>query len=359
MIRILQVVNIMDRAGIENMLMNYYRVIDRSKVQFDFLTHRPVEGAYDKEIFELGGQVYHAPRLYPQNYPAYFRFMKQFFLKHSEYNIVHSHIESMSYLPLLCAKKAGVPIRIVHSHNISIDLNYKYPLKQLFKQLIPLVATDYAACSRSAGEYLFPRRKFTVIPNAINIEKFVFNEETRKSMRRKLGIEGKYVIGHVGRFTRQKNHEFLIDTFSQVIKKRDDAFLLLIGAGEYKEKFEWQIKKYSLDNKVLILSNRDDIENLYQVMDIFVLPSLYEGLGMAAVEAQVSGLKCLISDKVPEEALISPDTLRLPLRIDNWVENISEYREKGARHPVYSEYYDVQKASDRLVQYYSLLNEKI
>ena len=107
------------------------------------------------------------------------------------------------------------------------------------------------------------------------------------------------------------------------------------------------------------LSNRDDIENLYQVMDIFVLPSLYEGLGMAAVEAQVSGLKCLISDKVPEEALISPDTLRLPLRIDNWVENISEYREKGARHPVYSEYYDVQKASDRLVQYYSLLNEKI
>ena len=134
MIRVLQCVNDMHRAGLETMLMNYYRNIDRTKIQFDFLTHRPDKSDYDDEILSLGGKVYYAPRLYPQNYPAYFKYMKKFFAEHPEYQIVHSHIDSMSYLPLLAAKKAGVPIRIAHSHNTSIDKDFKYILKQYFRK---------------------------------------------------------------------------------------------------------------------------------------------------------------------------------------------------------------------------------
>ena len=146
MIRILQCVNNMHRAGLETMLMNYYRNIDRDQIQFDFLTHRPERGDYDDEIEQLGGRVYYAPRLYPQNYPAYFAYMKRFFAEHPEYRIVHSHIDSMSYLPLLAAKKAGIPIRIAHSHNTSLDRDFKYLLKQYFRKRIPSVANVHLTC---------------------------------------------------------------------------------------------------------------------------------------------------------------------------------------------------------------------
>ena len=155
MIRILQVVNDMHRAGLETMLMNYYRNIDRERVQFDFLTHRPEKSDYDDEIVSLGGKVYYAPRLYPQNYPAYFKYMKQFWAEHPEYKIVHSHIDSMSYLPLLTAKKAGVPVRIAHSHNTSIDKDFKYILKQLFRYGINSVANYHLACGSEAGRFLY------------------------------------------------------------------------------------------------------------------------------------------------------------------------------------------------------------
>ena len=145
MIRVLQCVNNMHRAGLETMLMNYYRHIDRNKIQFDFLTHRPDRSDYDDEIEELGGRVYYAPRLFPQNYPAYFRYMKGFFSEHPEYCIIHSHIDAMSYLPLMTAKKAGVPVRIAHSHNTSIDKDFKYLMKEAFRWQLPYVATDYLA----------------------------------------------------------------------------------------------------------------------------------------------------------------------------------------------------------------------
>ena len=171
-IRILQVVTHMNRGGLETMLMNYYRNIDRSKVQFDFLTHRPNKGAYDDEIEKLGGIIYHAPRLYPQNYLSYFRWMHEFFNNHHEYTIVHSHIDSMSYVPLLAAKRAGVPVRIAHSHNTKTQLDFKYPLKQYFRLRINEVCNYRFACGQQAGKYLFGDHVFTVVPNAIDGRKF-------------------------------------------------------------------------------------------------------------------------------------------------------------------------------------------
>ena len=192
MIRVLQCVNDMHRAGLETMLMNYYRNIDRTKIQFDFLTHRPDKSDYDDEILSLGGKVYYAPRLYPQNYPAYFKYMKKFFAEHPEYQIVHSHIDSMSYLPLLAAKKAGVPIRIAHSHNTQ---NANSILGKIYKRYlqnkINKNANRYFACGQDAAKWLFRKKanNAVIIPNGIDLNKFKFDEKARNNIRNELKIE--------------------------------------------------------------------------------------------------------------------------------------------------------------------------
>ena len=226
MIRVLQCVNDMHRAGLETMLMNYYRNIDRTKIQFDFLTHRPHKSDYDDEIISMGGKVYYAPRLYPQNYQKYFKWMEQFFKDHPEYQIVHSHIDAMSYLPLKAAKKAGVPVRIAHSHNTSIDKDFKYILKQYFRSRITSVATDFCTCGEEAGKFLFGNVECTLIPNAIDISRFLYDPILRKKKRKELGIQDEYVIGHVGRLSYQKNHKLLIQIFYEYLKKHEDTIHL-------------------------------------------------------------------------------------------------------------------------------------
>lgn len=199
MIRILQAVNIMDRAGLETMLMNYYRNIDRTKLQFDFLTHRVERGAYEDEIIELGGKVFHAPRLYPQNYVKYFRYMKAFFEIHPEYKIIHSHVDAMSAFPLYAAKKKNIPVRIAHSHTSKLERNMKYPIKFAAKLAIPYFANQYYSCGELAGKFLFGDRKIQIVHNAIELEKYRYNEQARKKQRRKLGLDDAFVVGHVGR----------------------------------------------------------------------------------------------------------------------------------------------------------------
>lgn len=296
MIRILQCVNDMHRAGLETMLMNYYRNIDREKIQFDFLTHRPQRSDYDDEIESLGGKIYYAPRLYPQNYPKYFKWMKQFFSEHPEYKIIHSHIDAMSYLPLKAAKKANIPVRIAHSHNTAIDRDFKYLLKTYFRFKLPKVANYYCACGKEAGEFLFPGKEYMYVPNAIEIDRFLFNENVRMKKRRELGIKDEIVIGHIGRMSYQKNHKYLIDVFAEILKKRNDSILLLIGVGEKLDDIKKYVEKLGLSEQVRFLGNRADVDELYQAMDVFVMPSLFEGLPVVGVEAQFSGLSCIFSD---------------------------------------------------------------
>lgn len=336
MIRILQCVNNMHRAGLETMLMNYYRNIDRDEIQFDFLTHRPERSDYDDEIESLGGKMYYAPRLYPQNYVAYFRYMKQFFRDHPEYKIVHSHIGSMSFLPLLAAKKANIPIRIAHSHNTSIERDFKYALKQVFRLGIPYVANQYYACGEEAGRFLFGKRKFVFIPNSIDSSNFVYNEQIRKMKRKELGITDEYVVGHVGRFSYQKNHKMLINIFERVLEKNQDSFLLLVGVGEKEQEIRSQVKNTGIEEKVKFLGNRSDVNELYQAMDVFVMPSYFEGLPVVGVEAQFAGLPCIFSDKVPNEVKLTDavDFISLKETPKKWAEMVckcSVYdRNKGA-----------------------------
>lgn len=358
MMRILQVVNDMHRAGLETMLMNYYRHIDRSKIQFDFLTHRPEKSDYDDEILSMGGKMYYAPRLYPQNYPAYFKYMKKFFAEHPEYKIVHSHIDSMSYLPLLAAKKAGVPIRIAHSHNTSIDKDFKYILKQYYRLRITSVANHYCACGKEAGKFLFKGKEATIIPNAIEVDRFLFDKEMRKMKRKELGLNDEFVLGHVGRLSYQKNHKFLIEVFSEVHKKDANTILLLIGVGEKEQEIKEQVHTLGLDKAVKFLGNRSDVNELYQAMDVFVMPSFFEGIPVTGIEAQFSGLTCVFSDKVPMEVGFSEQCRFLSLQSSReiWKDEILENKGKREREERTDYYensnYNILKAKDILRDYY-------
>lgn len=326
MIRVLQCVNNMHRAGLETMLMNYYRNIDRTQVQFDFLTHRPDRSDYDEEIESLGGRVYYAPRLYPQNYPAYFAYMKQFFREHPEYKIMHSHIDTMSYLPLLAGKKAGVPIRIAHSHSTAIDLDFKYPLKCYFKTQIPSVTTHYYACGDEAGEFMFGKQNFEVISNAIDVERFCFDPEMREKKRNELKLKKRFVVGHIGRFTQQKNQIFLLEVFACLIKKVPEACLVLIGNGKDMVLAQEKAKQLGIADSVLFLGNIPNVNEWYQVFDVFVLPSIWEGLPVVGVEAQAADLPCIFSSAITRKIDISEKSRFIDLKAspEVWVDAIMQ-----------------------------------
>lgn len=354
----------MHRAGLETMLMNYYRNIDRTKMQFDFLTHRPDKSDYDDEIISLGGKVYYAPRLYPQNYPKYFKCMKNFFAEHPEYKIIHSHIDTMSYLPLKAAKRAGVPVRIAHSHNTSIDKDFKYPLKMYFRSRINGVVTDRLACGREAGEFLFKNNSFKVIPNAVDADRFFYDAHLRKKKRRELGVEDNFVVGHVGRLSYQKNHKFLIQIFDALIKKEPAAKLMLVGVGEKEQEIREQVKSLRLDDSVMFLGSRIDVNELYQVMDVFVLPSLFEGIPMVGVEAQFADLPCLFSDKTPDEVKFNVRTkfIGLDKSSESWANEILATRSglprSYDREDIANSRYDIKCAHIILEEYYKELYNK-
>lgn len=352
----------MDRAGLETMLMNYYRNIDRNQIQFDFLTHRPTAGEYDEEIRQLGGHIYHAPRLYPQNYPAYFKWMRNFFAEHPEYKIVHSHIDAMSYLPLLAAKKANIPVRIAHSHNTAIDKDFKYLLKQFFRSRINAVTTHRLACGQRAGEFLFHGAEFAVLPNAVDASNLYFNGDIRKKKRDELGIGDCFLVGHVGRFSQQKNHRFLIDIFKKILAQRESAVLLLIGSGENENEIRDYVSSLGLTEKVLFLGSRSDVAQLYQAMDVFILPSLFEGIPLVGIEAQFADLPCFFSDTVPKEVMFSDKVqfLSLSQSAQQWAENIvavdqtrNSYRDCISNSP-----YDIKKAYKKLMDLYFRLSDE-
>lgn len=328
MIKILQVVTHMNRGGLESMLMNYYRHIDRDAVQFDFLTHRPYDGDFGEEIKALGGTVYHLPPLNPFS-PSYRRALRGFFKSHPEYRIIHVHQDCMSGVVLKEAKRAGIPVRIAHSHNSSQDKNLKYPLKLVFRRSIPEYATDLFACGEEAGKWMFRGAPFTVLNNAIDAPAFSFDPETRAAMRKSFGFsESQPVIGHVGRFSNQKNHEFLIDCFDALRKMEPDARLLLVGddKSDLGVRIHEKVCTLGVEKSVVFTGLRSDVADLMQAMDVFVFPSRYEGLPVTLIEAQAAGLSCLISDKVPIECKKTDLVRQLPLTESPafWADAISE-----------------------------------
>ncbi len=321
MLRVLHSVSNMARAGIETMLMNYYREIDRSRIQFDFLANKPAPGEYDEEIRSMGGRVFVSPGLNPLHYPRYKRFVAELLRGDPDIGIVHAHNEAMGYYALQSAKDAGVPVRIAHAHNTQIIRDYKYPLKLVCKRLLPGAATDYWSCGRDAGIYYYGEKRWNasgfILRNAIDTSKFAFRQEDRERMRRLHGLEKCFVIGHVGRFNVQKNHSRLLDIFALIAKTVPDARLALIGTGELEPSVKEKARTMDLLDKTLFLGQMADVSEWYQAMDCFVLPSLFEGLPVVGIEAQAAGLPCVFSDRVTDEVLLSPAARRISLQADN------------------------------------------
>lgn len=300
-IRVLQVVTYMGRGGLETMLMNYYRKIDREKILFDFLVHRDFEADYDEEIRQLGGRIYRMNRLNPVS-RDYLNQLNTFFKDHPEYRIVHSHLDCMAGIPLKYAKKNGVPVRIAHAHNSNQTKDKKYLLKLLYKRIIPKYATDFYACSEAAGKWMFGSREFLILNNAIDSQKYSYNPEKARRVRDALKIsKNMLVVGHVGRFHPPKNHEMIVKIFSEVLKRVSDAKLLLVGDGYLQHTVRDQVAALGIQDHVIFTGVRSDVCDLMQAMDIFLFPSLYEGLPVSIIEAQAAGLPCIISDKVPLE----------------------------------------------------------
>jgi glycosyltransferase EpsD len=361
-IRILHVVTKMDRGGLETMLMNYYRNIDRSKIQFDFLVHRKEKGAYDEEIKSLGGKIFKLSPISLKNFLRYRKELKLFFLNNKEYKIVHSHLDSLSALPLLAAKKANVPVRIAHSHTSSFDRDLKLPLRASLKKLIRFNATAFYCCSPLAAKFMFGKNfyDYKVINNAIEIDKFRYNSRKRKKVRNNLNIsDNTFVLGHVGRFNYPKNHIFLLELFKSVYEENNSSILLLVGTGDLENEVRSHVKRLGLVNNVKFLGSRTDISDLMQAMDYFVMPSLYEGLGMAIIEAQFSGLPILASAGViPLEVKVSNKVKFLELKLGpkNWSKYLktkSEMNQNRGDLDINRQYeYDISKQSPILAQLY-------
>ena len=320
-IRILHILTSLDRGGIETMLMNYYRAIDTNIIQFDFLLHREGEFAYSKEVIERGGIIYSLPHFNPLNI-NYLNSLDKFFSEHTEYKIVHSHLNCLSAIPLRYAKKHGIPVRIAHSHIIIYANSLKDIAKKILKPLIPFYANYLFACSNQAGKWMFPKHNFYVIKNAIDASKFSYDKLKRNSIRKEMGIENNYSIGHVGRLTSQKNQIFLIELMKILTNDLPEAKLILVGDGEQEGVIKSKIKEYDIEDNIILLNSRNDIADILQGFDIFVFPSLYEGLGIVAIEAQASGLTTLCSEYVPEEVKVTELAKFLPLDKEIWKSEI-------------------------------------
>lgn len=305
MLNVLHYVAVMDRGGQETFIMNLFRKIDRSKVQFDFLCGEDRAGAYDKEIKLLGGNIFHiknrtapSPLNHFQEVWSLARFLRTSKTKYDVFHI-HTHHAFSAFLSVLGAKLGGIETIVVHSHNTSAQYHLK--AHEFFKKLLRCFTIKRLACSEAAGKWLHGNKDFQVIHNGVDLDVFKFDPSKREEVRRELNWEDKQIIGHIGRFNGQKNHAFLIDIFEALHAIAPDTQLVLVGKGELEEDVRKRVSEKKLEDSVSFLGVREDVQRLYQGMDLFLFPSLFEGLSVVLVEAQTSGLPCLISDTITTE----------------------------------------------------------
>lgn len=309
--RVLHVIGAMDRGGAETLIMNVYRNIDRSILQFDFLVHEARECDFDPEIRALGGSIFSIDRLNGINTVSYIKQCRDFFRTHHNYCAVHVHIGSSACFVIKEAKKYGL-FCIAHSHNTNPSLSLPEIGFRLFSYPTRYIADYYLACSREAGVDRFGRAvvtsdRFSVLNNGIDVKHYKFSSKTRSSMRRNLGIAPEQkAICHIGRFSDEKNHEFLLKAFAKCGGGEFDGRLFLIGRGPLRNDMEQLAAELNIHDKVVFLGVRSDIPDLLMAMDLFVFPSKWEGLGIAAIEAQASGLPCILSPALPDMAVCSP-----------------------------------------------------
>lgn len=368
-IRVLQITATMNMGGIENFLMNLYRNINREKIQFDFVVNdNGKEEIFEKEIKALGGRVYKIPAVIKKGHFSYIRALKKIY-KTENYKIIHSHYNAMTGFILREAKKCGIKNRIAHSH-IAPDKNFKYKgllglYKKYSKSLINKSSTLRVACSKEAGEWLYGKEKFLIINNSIITRNYIFNKELRKLKREELNIkEEEIIVGHIGRFYLQKNHEFIIDIFNELIKLNSNYKLILVGEGELKKEIEEKVKNMNIEERVLFLGIRRDVNELLQAFDLFLFPSLYEGLPVTMVEVQASGLRSFISDTISKEVDLECNLVKwlsLNQSAKEWADYIDKnkiYKRESTVDKIKQVGYDIEESAKKIEKLYLSFNKE-
>lgn len=360
--KVLHYVTAMNRAGQETFIMNVFRNIDRQKVMFDFLVTSDEVGDYDKEIKALGGNIHHIKL---NRFKGKYKQIDNFFLLKNklkefsgEYKVFHIHTQHAmdAFLSALAAKKAGIKKVVVHSHNANTI--YSKKLHNIFKKGLHFLNIERFACGEEAGKWMFGKDMYHIINNGIDVDEFKFDPISREKIRNQNGWSNDFIIGHIGRFNKQKNHEFIIEIFKQFSLKRPNSKLVLIGVGELEDDIKQLVKFEKLEKKVCFLGMRDDVNKLYSSMDTFILPSLFEGLPVVLVEAQAASLPVIMSDSITDEIKLSDEVKELPLTdINEWVNTLVSINDgKSEREDkkllMRKSGYDIEGVAKKLQKFY-------
>ncbi|MBQ3150420.1 MAG: glycosyltransferase family 1 protein [Clostridia bacterium] len=364
MIKILQVVSSLNiNAGMMSVMMNYYRHMDRSRIQFDFLYFAEMEASHKQEILSLGGRVFFLgnasfSKEYKQN-------LKRFFDEHKgEYTAVHCHPIWAAALVGGVAKKSGVKHVLSHSHSTKFS---EKPISAIRNRLMmPIIrnnSTELVACSNDAAKLFGNNKKVFVLHNAISVDRFLYSDEKRNAVRQELSIDkDTFLIGHVGRFSPEKNHAFMLRVFSDILKRVPDAKLLLVGDGTLRPQTEAMAKELSIENNVVFTGKRHDIPDVLSAMDVFWLPSLFEGVPLSVIEAQASGLPCVLSDTITREVEFGDCSYVSLADTSQWIntfekisKTVTDRLQNGRK--LLGGNYDIESETANLFEYYMNFSE--
>lgn len=361
MLTVMHCVTKMDRAGAETFLMNLFCKIDRNELKFNFLCFDASEGAYDEEIRELGGELY---KMKPEVLQGRFKQIKKYaelykMLREHPCDVFHIHTDHAmdAFFNAFVAKLCKIKIVAVHSHN-AYNAHHVF-VHRIFKQLLKFLRICRFACSDKAGKWLFGSEEFSVLCNGVDLDNYYYQDSVRKEVRKELSMEGKKVIGHVGRFNMQKNHVFLLEIFEKMYKIDSATHLILVGKGELEEEIRNAVRQKGLTDAVTFLGIRNDLHRIYQAMDLFLFPSLFEGLPVVLIEAQATDLPCVVSSNITREVFLTSKSAVLSLEhsADEWANetlkmlNTAEER-KDNRMLIRNAGYDISYLAHMLPQYY-------
>ena len=366
MIKALHFVTVMDRAGQETFIMNVYRSADRTKYKFVFLCDTNRKGDYDDEIIELGGEIYHLTERINNHgikrYREEISLLKNWLLNNKDkYDCVHLHTHHALdvWAHLEACRQAKVKNVFIHSHNTSGKNVHLHKIARAINNTF--YSFNKLACSEAAGDWLFGKRErknVTVIYNGIDVNEFKYSESNREKIRNEFNLGYKTVLGHVGRFSEQKNHTFLLDVFSKYHKTNPDSVLMLVGKGELENEIKEKIKTLGIGDSVIFTGIREDVGALLSAFDVFVFPSLYEGLGVVLIEAQFNGLPIITNSNISKESIISDNAFLLPIdSIDPWVSCIEKHSGNRTNNIDYNKF-DVSRTSKQILDIYDRIVNK-
>ncbi len=358
MLRVLHVLGGLNLGGAETMVMNLYRTIDRSSIQFDFVTHIEAKQAYEEEILSLGGKIYRFPAFNRKNSLKLYKIWNDFFENHPEYSIMHSHVRSYASIFIPIAKKHGV-VTIIHSHSTSEGKGLQAFVKRCMQVPLKYQADYLFACSKEAGQWLFgksvvKKRNFYILNNAIDAEKYRFDFSVRNEYRKKLDVEGKKVYIQIGRLSKEKNYIFSLQVIKELYSLDKSIYFFIVGNGNEKVGIQQKIQELGLSQCVTMLGARNDIPQLLQASDCMLFPSLWEGFGIVAIESQAAGLKTICSNYVPELVSITNYCTYLPLIKEKWVKEASalSYERQDTLLSVINSGFDINNTSKWLEEFY-------